>query len=61
METTDPIAVIESLDVEVIRDRLAELRRQEDALRVLLRAALVRQRDRTASATPAGEGVSDDD
>jgi hypothetical protein len=59
MDTTNPIAVIESLDVEVIRERLSELRRQEDALRVLLRVALVRQRDRDTSTGPAVE-VSDD-
>jgi hypothetical protein len=57
MSTTDPVAVIDSLDARTIRDRLTDLRRQEDALRILLRAALARQRDRAASAphTPADE------
>jgi hypothetical protein len=43
---TDPTALVESLDAEAIRARLADLDRQARALRVLLRAARARQRDR---------------
>jgi hypothetical protein len=49
MKTTTPLtdaaAIVESLDVEAIRDRLDELDRQSRALRVLLRSALARQRE----------------
>jgi hypothetical protein len=40
----DPAALIEALDPDLIRDRLAELDRQSRALRVLLRTAVARQR-----------------
>ena len=39
----DAVALIESLDPEAIRNRLAELDRQSRALRVLLRSAMARQ------------------
>jgi hypothetical protein len=41
---TDAASLIEQLDTQAIRDRLAELDRQSRALRVLLRSALARQR-----------------
>jgi hypothetical protein len=46
MDTVDPVSVIDSLDPNELRERLHELDRQQPALRVLLRAALARQRDR---------------
>jgi hypothetical protein len=44
--TTSPIELIDQLDPDAIQARLAELRNQANALRVLLRAAL-RRRPRT--------------
>jgi hypothetical protein len=41
---TDPATLIEQLDAEAIRARLAEMDRQSRALRVLLRSAVARQR-----------------
>jgi hypothetical protein len=41
---SDPAALIESLNPQTIRERLAELDCQARALRVLLRSALARQR-----------------
>jgi hypothetical protein len=46
-QTSDPAALIESLNPQTIRERLAELDRQVRALRVLLRSALARQRAAT--------------
>lgn len=43
--TLDPIELIEHLDPNAIRARLDDLRRQEDALKVLLRAAVRRDRE----------------
>jgi hypothetical protein len=43
--TTDPAALVDSLDAEAIRERLDVLERQAKALRVLLRAALARERN----------------
>jgi hypothetical protein len=57
MNSKDPIAVIDSLDVDAIRGRLTDLRQQEDALRILLRAALARQRDRAAIEPTHSGGV----
>jgi phage shock protein A len=45
---TDPCRLIESLDPDALRDRIAELDRQITALRVLLRSALARHRHRQA-------------
>jgi hypothetical protein len=45
MRDTDPTTLIESLDVEELRAELHALERRQSALRVLLRAALARQRD----------------
>jgi hypothetical protein len=42
--TVDPIAIVDGLDAETIRLHLAELERQSRALRVLLRAAVARER-----------------
>jgi hypothetical protein len=39
----DPIRMLEALTPEVIRDRLAKLECEEDALRVLLRSARARE------------------
>ena len=44
MASADPISLIESLDPSELRSRLELLDRQQSALRVLLRAALARQR-----------------
>jgi hypothetical protein len=64
MDTTtlpaDPAALIENLDAEAIRDRLAELDRQTRALRVLLRSAVARQRFATRRAQ-GEEGHTDAD
>jgi hypothetical protein len=40
----DPVSLIERIDPDAIRERLADLDRQTRALRVLLRSALARQR-----------------
>jgi hypothetical protein len=53
MPHTDPITLVDELDPDVIRARLTELDRQTQALRVLLRAALARQRCRPK---PAAQG-----
>jgi hypothetical protein len=57
---TDPAALVEQLDPEAIRDRLHELGRQARALRVLLRAALTRQKDADRPRRPpaATKGVA---
>jgi hypothetical protein len=39
----DPLALVEALEPQAIRERLQDLGRQERALRVLLRSALARQ------------------
>ena len=44
MSIADPATLLDSLDPEQLRQQLEELDRQQSALRVLLRAALVRQR-----------------
>jgi len=44
MDLTTPLQLIEQLDPDIIRGELARLSQQEDALRVLLRAALARRR-----------------
>jgi hypothetical protein len=49
---TDAVALIERLDPDAIRNRLAELDRQSRALRVLLRSALARQRRTSLPARP---------
>ncbi len=53
--TADPVALVDALEPDAIRSRLADLDRQSRALRVLLRAAIARERrERPASgATPA--------
>jgi hypothetical protein len=42
----DPVALLESLDPDRIREELDELDRRSRALRVLLRSAVARQRER---------------
>jgi hypothetical protein len=45
METIiDPVALVDRLEPDAIRERLGELDRQVRALRVLLRAAIARER-----------------
>jgi hypothetical protein len=44
---TDAIQLVENLDAEAIRKELDDLERREDALRVLYRAAVARQRKRS--------------
>jgi hypothetical protein len=45
-EAPDPVALVDGLDAAAIRARIAELERQGRALRVLLRAAVARERRR---------------
>ena len=59
----DPVALVDSLQPDAIRGRLAELERQSRALRVLLRSAVARERQvvkhtqqRPASGQGAGHG-----
>jgi hypothetical protein len=40
----NPVSLVENLDPEAIRTELDELAKREDALRVLLRAAVARKR-----------------
>lgn len=47
--TNDPTRLIESLDAGELRQRLRDLDHQQRALRVLLRAALARDRESTIS------------
>jgi hypothetical protein len=42
---TDPVAMIDQLEPDAIRQRIADLDRQSRALRVLLRAAIARERE----------------
>jgi hypothetical protein len=53
--TTDPVALVDALEPDVIRERIADLDRQIRALRVLLRAAVARERRvrPTGAAVPA--------
>jgi hypothetical protein len=53
----DPVALVDQLEPDAIRTRLAELDRQSRALRVLLRAAVARERRRQAPVTPEGEST----
>jgi hypothetical protein len=55
---TDASALLESLNPEQIVDRLQALDRESRALRVLLRASRIRQRDRQAKLS-AGQGGRD--
>jgi hypothetical protein len=43
-QITDPVGLVDQLEPDLIRDRLADLDRQSRALRVLLRAAIARER-----------------
>jgi hypothetical protein len=54
---TDAVALVDDLDPERIRAELDELSRRESALRVLLRAAVARQRgkQRGTNAPPVPE------
>jgi hypothetical protein len=44
----DPVELVRQLDAEVIRNRLEDLDRERDALKVLLRAALAADRNANA-------------
>ena len=44
--TIDPVALVDGLEPDAIRWRIAELDRQSRALRVLLRAAVARERNK---------------
>jgi hypothetical protein len=46
--TTDPVALLQQLDADAIRRRLADLERERSALLVLLRAARRMQHDEPA-------------
>jgi hypothetical protein len=51
--TTDPVKLVEGLDSATIQKRLRQIGAEEDALRVLLRAA--RARERAAARGKGGE------
>jgi hypothetical protein len=54
---SDPVGLVDSLEPDVIRARINELDRQGRALRVLLRAAIARERvTRRQQITPRREG-----
>jgi hypothetical protein len=54
MNSTNPVALLESLDADAIAARLDELEREAQALRVLLRSARARQgAKKRAEAHPA--------
>jgi hypothetical protein len=55
MEHADPLTLIDQLDPEVIEAQLAELGRQRDALRVLLKAARARDKRPAPEVPPAPE------
>jgi hypothetical protein len=59
MPSTDPIAFVDELDPDVIRERLDDLDRQSRALRVLLRAALARRRYGSHDQALEREGAGD--
>ncbi len=42
--TTDPVNLVDNLDPDALRQRLRELERQQRAVRVLLRAAVAREK-----------------
>jgi hypothetical protein len=44
IDTTNPIAILNELDPEAIQARIDDLGRQQDALRILLRAARARRK-----------------
>ena len=54
ISTIDPVALVRSLDPKVISQRLDELDREREALRVLMRAALRAERAKDAKAAPDG-------
>lgn len=58
MSTADATTIVESLDADAIRQRLEQLGREQDALRVLLRAARARQRGQRRDSLPR-EGDAD--
>jgi hypothetical protein len=51
----DPVALVDQLEPDALRAQLAELDRQSRALRVLLRAAIARERRAQAAADQEGE------
>jgi hypothetical protein len=53
----DPVTLVNGLDPEAIIARLAELSREESALRVLLRAARARQRGKRSEPPTQREKV----
>jgi hypothetical protein len=54
MEKINPITLVESLDVAQLRAELFALDRRHSAVRVLLRAALARQREDESGRRRAG-------
>jgi hypothetical protein len=48
IDPTNPVELLQSLDIPAIRARLEEIERESRALRVLLRSAVVRQREQGA-------------
>jgi hypothetical protein len=59
MENADPIQLLNSIDPEQITLRLSELEAERESLRVLLRAALARRRQRPKDDGTAGKEVRD--
>jgi len=55
MRETDPTTIIESLDAATIRIRLDRIAEEERALRILLRAAIARERYRPRGSTTPTE------
>lgn len=58
MDPTDAADLIERLDPQTLRDRIAELDRRRRALAILLRAAVARDRVRTVRERGAAPEVS---
>jgi hypothetical protein len=57
MDTNNATKIVEALDAGALRQRLEQLSGEEDALRVLLRAAVLRDRRQAKSQQqPAAKG-----
>ncbi len=56
---TDPVAIVDSLEPDDLRERIAGLDRRSRALRVLLRAVVARERARDRSHRQVATGTAD--
>ena len=54
--SNDPVELVQRLDAEAIRERLEQLDREREALRVLLRAALRAARTGIVARRGGGDG-----